>query len=186
MSILEEFREIRVWGQTEACNSSGQEMTAGVCLHKMAPMNKFIIAGIALLMFAAPSIAWGQKDKDNEPTSWIYFSVVKDDSGKPVRNAAVVLHPVGDNGKQGRGGLELKTNPEGKADLEGIPYGKLRVQVLAHGYQTWGDDFDVSQAKTEITIKLKRPQGQFSVYDDHAKDPSPKPDTPAEDAKKPN
>jgi hypothetical protein len=59
----------------------------------------------------------------------------------------------------------------------------LRVQVLAHGFQTFGEDYDVTKAKTEITIKLKRPQGQFSVYDEHAKDPgtAPKPDAPKQD-----
>ena len=102
-------------------------MTAGVSPHKMTLMNKFIVAGFALLMFAAPSIALGQKDKDkeDEPTSWVYFSVVKDENGKPVRNAAVIMHPVGDTGKQGRGGLELKTNPEGKADFGAIPFGSF-------------------------------------------------------------
>ena len=73
-------------------------------------------------------------------------------------------------GKQSRGGLELKTSPEGKCDFDGIPYGVLRVQVLAHGFQTYGEDFDIEKPKTEITIKLKRPQGQFSVYDDRPND----------------
>jgi len=36
------------------------------------------------------------------------FVVVRDYNGKPVRNAAVVLHPVNRKGKQSRGGLELK------------------------------------------------------------------------------
>ena len=38
----------------------------------------------------------------------------------------------------------------------------------------------------EITIKLKRQQGQFSVYDDHAKDPNaaPKQDPPPPDPNK--
>jgi hypothetical protein len=151
-------------------------------------MNRILAIGAALLMLGSASAAFGQKDKDDEPTSWIYFSVIKDDSGKPVRNAAVVLHPVNPKGKQERGGLELKTDPEGKANIDGIPYGPLRVQVLAHGYQTYGDDFDVSNSKTEITIKLKRPQGQFSVYEDHPNDPNgaPKQDVPPADAKKPN
>jgi hypothetical protein len=160
---------------------------AARCL-RMTRMSKLIITGVALVMFAAASVALGQKDKDDEPTSWIYFSVIKDDNGKPVRNAAVIMHAVGTNGKQGRGGMELKTNPEGKADFEGIPYGKLRVQVLATGFQTYGEDFDIDKGKTEITIKLKRPQGQFSVYDDHPKDSNgaPKQEAPPPDSKKPN
>jgi hypothetical protein len=150
-------------------------------------MNRIILIGAALLMLGSASVAVGQKDKDNEPSSWIYFDVVKDDNGKPVRNAAVILHPVNPKGKQERGGLELKTDADGKANIDGIPYGVLRIQVLAHGFQTYGEDFDVSKDKTEISIKLKRPQGQFSVYDDHTKDPAPKPDVPpAADAKKPN
>src|SRR5436305_10855311 len=144
-------------------------------------MQKIIRYGFVLAVLLSVGVATAQKDKDNEPTSWIYFSVVKEDNGKPVRNAAVVLHPVNPKGKQERGGLELKTDPEGKADLDGIPYGPLRIQVLVHGFQTYGEDFDISKPKTEITIKLKRPQGQFSIYDDNAKDPQPKQEGPPAD-----
>ena len=151
-------------------------------------MKRITVGGTVLLMLALSAGAFAQKDKDNEPTSWIYFTVVKDENGKPVRNAAVILHPVNTRGKQERGGLELKTNPEGKADFDGVPYGMLRVQVLAHGFQTYGEDFDIQKDKTDITIKLKRPQGQFSVYDDRAQDSggSPKQANPPADSKKPN
>jgi hypothetical protein len=97
------------------------------------------------------------------------FVVVKDDNGKPVRNASVVLHPVEKNGRQSKGGFELKTDPEGKASFPGAPYGKLRVQVLARGFQTFGEDYDVNEPVREITIKLKRPQGQYSIYEDKKK-----------------
>src|SRR5579862_3375095 len=152
-------------------------MTAGLMLLRMTPMKKLIVTGMVLAMFACANVAVGQKDKDNEPTSWLYFSVIKDDNGKPVRNAAVILHPADGKGTQQRGDLELKTDPDSKSNIDGIPYGTLRVQVLAHGFQTYGEDFDVSKPKVEITIKLKRPQGQFSIYDDHPKDPNAKPDT---------
>jgi hypothetical protein len=142
-------------------------------LHKMASMNKLTGGAILLAMLATASLAVAQKDKDNESTSWLYFNVIKEDNGKPVRNAAVIMHPVNEKGKQGRGDMELKTNPEGKADFDGIPYGRLRVQVIASGFQTYGEDFDIDKEKTEITIKLKRPQGQFSIYDDHPKAENP-------------
>jgi len=146
--------------------------------HRIMRMKKLGVLGIFLFLTLAGS-AFAQKDKDDEPTSWLQFQVVKDDNGKPVRNAAVIMHPVTEKGKQGHGGMELKTDAEGKADFDGIPYGKLRVQVLAVGFQTYGEDFDVDKAKMEFTIKLKRPQGQYSVYDDHSKDAAPKPDAPA-------
>jgi len=155
-------------------------------------MNRRIVSVLVLLMLATASIALGQKGKEEEePSSWLYFNVIKDENGKPVRNAAVILHAVNAKGKQQNGDLELKTSPEGKADLDGIPYGKLRVQIIAQGFQTFGEDYEISQAKTEITIKLKRPQGQFSVYEDHPS-ASQKQNTtqqnsnPPADPKKPN
>ncbi len=134
--------------------------------------------------------AMGQKDADDEPTALMNFLVLKDENGKPVRNASVIMHAVSSHGKQERGDLELKTNSDGKASFDGIPYGKLRVQVLASGFQTYGDDFDINQHEVSITVKLKRPQGQYSVYDDHPREsnPPPKQNAPPPDQKdnKPN
>jgi uncharacterized GH25 family protein len=96
--------------------------------------------------------------------------VLKDDTGKPIRNAAVVLHPVGQHGKQAKGGFELKSDNDGKTHFDGIPYGTWRVQVIANGFQTFGGDYSVNQAEQEITIRLKRPQGQYSIYDKHDDD----------------
>jgi hypothetical protein len=155
----------------------------------MTGMRRIIVYGALLTILAMAAAAFGQKDQD-EATSWLHFLVVKDDNGKPVRNAAVIMHSVNDRGKQERGGLELKTDSAGKADFDGVPYGKLRVQVLAQGFQTYGEDFYIDKPKMDFTIKLKRPQTQFSVYDDHPKDSGtpPKGDAPPPDQKdqKPN
>jgi hypothetical protein len=104
------------------------------------------------------------------------FLVVRADSGKPIRNAAIVLHPLTKEGKQGYGGFELKTDPDGKASFTGAPFGKLRVQVLVRGFQTYGEDFDIRQATEEITIKLHRPKPQYSIYDDKPKQEEKKPE----------
>jgi hypothetical protein len=146
----------------------------------MADMKKIFVIGVLLTMLGLTGAAMGQKDKDEDPTSFINFLVVKDDNGKPVRNAAVIMHPVNPKGKQSRGGMELKTDAEGKASFDGVPLGMLRVQVLAHGFQTFGEDYDVEKPKTELTIKLKHPQDQFTVYGEGTKDANPpaKPDPP--------
>jgi hypothetical protein len=136
----------------------------------------FLLLGV----LATSTLAFGQQDKDDGPTCLLSFIVTKDDNGKAVRNAAVIMHPVNAKGSQIPGGAELKTDMDGKTSFDGIPYGKLRVQILAHGFQTYGEDFDIDKPKMELTIKLKRPQQQFSIYDDHPKDSTapPKQDNP--------
>lgn len=110
------------------------------------------------------------------------FVVLRDYNGKPIRNASVVMHPVEKNGKQSRGGLQIKTDSEGKASFDGVPYGKLRVQVLATGFQTFGDDYAIDKPAVEITVKMKRPQGQYSIYEEHPDDKKDAPD-PQKDPK---
>ena len=105
--------------------------------------------------------------QEDEQYAALAFVVLRDYNGKPVKNASVIMHPVRKNGKQKNSGLQLKTNTEGKTSFDGVPYGPLRVQVLAQGFQTFGEDYDVNKPEMEITIKLKRPQGQYSVYEDH-------------------
>jgi hypothetical protein len=137
------------------------------------------IAGL-LSAFALLGPAAAQRNPDDEPTASLKFLVVKDDNGKPIRSAAVIMHPVSPHGKQSRGGLELKTDAEGRTSFDGVPYGTLRVQVLASGYQTFGEDYEIDKAKMDFTIKLKRPQGQYSIYQDHPEekkdDKTPPPD----------
>src|ERR1700689_2294991 len=103
---------------------------------------RIVAAGVGLATLAMAPMAAAQQDEEG-PTPLLNFQVLKADNGKPVRSASVIMHPVGRNGKQGKGGMELKTDAEGKSSFDGIPYGKLRVQGLPPGYQTYGEDFDI-------------------------------------------
>jgi hypothetical protein len=94
----------------------------------------------------------------------LQFTVVKESNGKPVRNAEIVLHPVDKNGHQKQEGLELKTHEDGKAEVTGVPYGKVRIQVIAPGLRTYGEDYDINQPSQEFTIKLQKPAEQYSIY----------------------
>jgi hypothetical protein len=132
----------------------------------MRPWTLACLLLISVLLGAAAA----QKDKDTEPTAVLNFLILKEDNGKPVRSAAVIMHTVSTHGHQSRGGLELKTDADGKTTFDGVPYGKLRVQVLASGFQTFGEDYDVDKAKIDFIIKLKRPQGQYSIYENQPGD----------------
>jgi hypothetical protein len=143
----------------------------------------FVGAVILVLGLGMVGLACAQQNEDEGPMSDLRFLVVKDYNGKPVRNAAVVIHPVNRKGKQSKGGLELKTDNDGKTNIDGIPYGPLRVQVLAPGFQTFGEDYQINKPELEITVKLKRPGGQYSSYGSDA-DPK-KPDDKSRPAQKP-
>jgi hypothetical protein len=126
-----------------------------------------LLVAILCMLFVPAWLVAGDKKNDSGQVSSLKFAVLKDDNGKPVRNAAVILHPVGGGGKQSKGGLELKTNAEGKTESDGVPYGMLRVQVIAPGFQTFGQDYTINQPQQEVVIRLKRPQGQYSIYENH-------------------
>jgi hypothetical protein len=125
-----------------------------------------IVLGCGVVRSAAAQDAEG-------PTSNLRFVVLRDSDGKPVRNAEIVLHPVKRKGKQAGGEMELKTDPDGKTSVDGIPYGPLRVQVLAPHFQTFGEDYEVNRAEMEITVKLKHPGDQYSIYENHGDDKKP-------------
>ncbi len=128
-------------------------------------MLRVAFAIFTLLLISIPLVAGDKKDPGLQ--SSLGFVVLKDDNGKPVRNAAVILHFVGKKGKQGKAGFELKTDPDGKTHFDGVPYGTMRIQVIAPGFQTFGDDYAIDQPNQEITIRLKRPQGEYSIYETH-------------------
>ena len=142
------------------------------------------IVTVLLLLLTTSLVA---KDKKSAPESLanVHFTVLKDDNGKPVRNASIILHTVNKDGTQGKGGYQLKANGEGEAEDEGIPYGKLRVQVIASGFQTFGQDYDINQPSMTLELRLKRPTSQLTIYDKGGKnagtdDGSPQQGTPVE------
>jgi hypothetical protein len=126
----------------------------------MTAAQRAIVVAVCLAL-AGMAAAGEKKDKKY---SYLHFSVIRAGKKVPIRNASVVLHPVSKDGKQEKGGLELKTDQDGKTEIEGIRYGKLRVQVVAQGFQTYGEDFEIDQPDKEFLIELKRPQEQVTIY----------------------
>lgn len=122
------------------------------------------VAVLACLLALTAFAEQKSNGKSQTPTAVVNLTVLKDSNGKPVKNAEVVLHPVDEHGRQKQEGLELKTHDDGKAGASGIAYGKVRIQVIAHGFRTFGADYDINQPNLEITIKLEKPAEQYSIY----------------------
>jgi len=145
---------------------------AQVRLRSLMKRNVSMVMTVVIVL-GLGMIGSARAQDDEGPMSALRFVVVRDSDGKPVRNAEVVLHPVKRKGKQANGEMELKTDAEGRTNIDGIPYGPLRVQVLAPHFQTFGEDYDINQAEMEITVKLKRAGGQYSIYENHGEEKKP-------------
>ena len=61
--------------------------------------------------------------------------------------------------------MELKTNEDGKAIIDVIPIGDtVRLQVIAKGFQTYGQDYKIDKSDMSMEVRLKRPGEQYSIY----------------------
>jgi len=61
--------------------------------------------------------------------------------------------------------MELKTNEDGKATIDLLVTGSsVRLQIIAPGFQTYGEDYKVDKDNMAIEVKLKRPTAQYSIY----------------------
>jgi hypothetical protein len=109
----------------------------------------------------------GRKYKSPPPNSRVEVTVLREANGKPILNAAVIFHLVGD-----KGNMELKTNDDGKAVIDVLNIGStVQLQVFAKGFQTYGDDFKIDGPQKSIEVRMKRPGEQYSIYKPHPAGP---------------
>src|ERR1022692_466765 len=143
----------------------------------------FVFASLAVFVSLAPMSLRAQDDGPQPPekhgrkykappeTSHIEVMVIKGFNKKPIDGAHVVLHPVKDGKDEGN--LEIKTHPDGKAVIDVIPTGsKVRIQVIADGFATFAEDYQVNEADRKIVIAMIRPQAQISTYVDNEGKPA--------------
>jgi hypothetical protein len=126
-----------------------------------------LTAGVWLVLLGFDSAAHagdrGRKYTPPPPTAQIKVTVLRATNGKPIANAAVVFHPI-KNGKDD-GALELKSDDDGIVKIDVIPIGDtVRLQVIADGWQTYGEDYKIETDSKEIVVKMKRPGSQYSIY----------------------
>ncbi len=90
-------------------------------------------------------------------------------NAKPVERASVIVNFIDGRsivklGKKITKHWEVRTNQEGLAKIPSIPQGKVRIQIIAKGFQTFGATYDVDQEEKLIPITLNPPQQQYSAH----------------------
>ena len=96
---------------------------------------------------------------------------VKTLGGNPIERASVIVRfvegrSIAKFGKKIRTSYELRTNQDGVAKIPAIPQGKILVQVIAKGYKTFGQTYEINEAEKVLEIKLNPPQPQYSSHQD--------------------
>jgi hypothetical protein len=94
---------------------------------------------------------------------------VRNLNDKPIERASVVVKFIKGRsaaklGKKQITTWQLKTNQDGIAKLPAIPQGDIRVQVIAKGYQTFGETFEIEEAERTVLVRLNPPQPQYSSH----------------------
>src|ERR1019366_3449055 len=89
--------------------------------------------------------------------------------GKPIDHADVVVkfvkgRSIIELGRKLHTSWEMRTNQEGIAKVPEIPQGTILIQVIATGYQTFGQTFEVNELEKTIEVKLNSPQEQYSAH----------------------
>jgi hypothetical protein len=124
-----------------------------------------VSVAVLAVSVAVAQDARGRKYKVPPETSHIEVQVVKDSNQKPVTNAAVIFHSKKDGRDEGN--LEMKTNQDGKAIIDVIPTGSsVDIQVIADGFATFADTYEVTEADRTISIRMIKPRAQVSTYVD--------------------
>jgi hypothetical protein len=98
------------------------------------------------------------KTTDEGPTTKL--KIVVTGNGKPVGNASVYVRFNAAGGllhKEKQMEVDLKTNEDGTAKVRDLPRGKILVQVVAKGWHTFGQWFEMDSDDKTIEIKLEPP-----------------------------
>lgn len=99
------------------------------------------------------------KGKADSNSVHLTIVVTTAEDKKPVDSASVYIKYVQGRllGKDKKIEMNLKTNLSGVVHVPEIPRGRFLVQVIAPGWKTFGEYYDVEQGEQTINIELARP-----------------------------
>ena len=118
----------------------------------------FLLAGVAASGQDKSADAKGKGDSTDKD-SRLTIVVTGGEEKKPIDSASVYIRFVEErkHGKDKKVEMNLKTNQSGICHVPVIPPGKFVIQVIAEGWKTYGEYYDVSDTEQTINISLVRP-----------------------------
>jgi hypothetical protein len=149
---------------------TGNKMTAGITKHTIKPAFAWqsgpsaCVLLLALSVILLPSVLSAQtgdkpaKEKQ-EGTTKLRIEVTAGDEANPVEGASVyVRYTEGRKlGKDKKIEQNWKTNKDGVIKVPEVPRGKVLIQVIAPGWKTFGQWYDLDQDEQTVKIRLQKP-----------------------------
>ena len=128
--------------------------------------NRILAVLACMVLLLAFAVRAQDKDADTKgksdsssKTVRLTIMVTGGEDKQPVDNASVYVRYVQERKiiKDKKIEMNLKTNMSGVCHVPEIPKGKFMIQVIADGWKTYGEYFDVNQDEQTINIALVRP-----------------------------
>jgi hypothetical protein len=129
------------------------------------------LLGVPLLFLLVPPAAGGLARAQEKPRQDSNFGQAHPQMGNhltvtvtggekdlPVANASVyVKFTEGGKLKDKKYELDVKTNPDGMARVPDAPVGRVLIQVVAEGWKTFGQWYELTEPNQTIKIHLEKP-----------------------------
>ena len=120
----------------------------------------------ALLLVATQLAGQNAAEQKDDANTRLTLQVLNETNKQPVVGAHVVVRFTEERllRRDKRVSWEAKTNRKGEIVLSDLPTGNVKVQVIAKGFQTYGDQHDLEKPQEKVTILMQPPKGQVSAY----------------------
>jgi hypothetical protein len=137
----------------------GRDRMGALINMKRIPVILCLLASLFSFPLQAQDKNADSKGKADSNSIHLTIVVTNAEDKKPVDSASVYVKYVQGRllGKDKKIEMNLKTNLSGVVHVPEIPRGRFLIQVIAPGWKTFGEYYEVEQAEQTINIELARP-----------------------------
>jgi hypothetical protein len=163
MGLRNPAKRAKMW-HPNACLNSDRRVPAmshaSNCVKTSLRVVSFVILLIAIAANGQEKSAATKAKADTDAKDVrLTIVVTGGEDKKPVDSASVYVRYVEQHklGKDKKIEMNLKTNQSGVCHVPVIPPGKFVIQVIADGWKTYGEYYDINQTEQTINVTLVRP-----------------------------
>ena len=129
-------------------------------------MRRTVLIVASVLLVATHLAGQNAGEQTHDGNIRLTLKVLNGDDQQPIPDAHVVVRFTEERmlRRDKRVAWQAKTNRRGILVLSDIPTGTVQVQIIAKGFQTYGDEHVLAKQEEELTIQLHPPQDQVSAY----------------------